>query len=180
MKYWKSAWPNISHSSSTLPLTHVQTHNARVESQLRRTADRCQELEAYVRSFEATAVAAQEGGREVGGILLSPSRPPMVHRPDVGVASPLDARQVPAATIQAKESETRASQSIAVTDAERGGPSAAFPGAAASPRQDAGRARTSSMSTGTTPSFFLWLLSFFLEPHLEDDDEDAGPPAMIV
>lgn len=36
------------------------------------------------------------------------------------------------------------------------------------------------MSTGVTPSFFLWLLSFFLEPHLEDDDEDDGPPAMIV
>jgi len=120
-----------------------------------------------VRSLEATAVTAQEA--------ISPSRPPMVHRPDVDAASPLDALTVPAAATEAKESETAALHSIAVTDDEGRRPRTAFPAAASSPRQ-----RTSSLSTATTPSFFLWLLSFFLEPHLDDDDEDDGPPAMIV
>lgn len=41
-----------------------ETHNARIESQLRRTADCCQELEAYVRFLDATAVAGNEGRRE--------------------------------------------------------------------------------------------------------------------
>lgn len=126
-----------------------------------------------MRSLEATAVAAQEGGREVGGLLppISPSRPPMVHRPDVDVASSLDALTVPAAATEAKESETAALHSIAVTNDEGRRPSAAFPATANSP---------SSLSTASTPSFFLWLLSFFLEPHLDDDDEDDWPPAMIV
>ena len=86
---------------------------------------------------------------------LSPSHPP-IHRPHMEAVSLLGAQAV--SISEATESESALDQTIAVMGAKEG-----------------------QRNIGTTPSFFLWLLSFFLEPlQLEEDHHDFSPPPMIV
>jgi hypothetical protein len=151
----------------------IQRLCEKVQQQLRRTADRCQELEAYVRFVESQHHQQQQQQQQQDDGQVEPSSSSPSSSSSSAVSSP--------ATTNTTSSVTPNSSIASSSSSPRRPPMVHDPGFMAS-AAPASTAEAGKQQPGQ-PGLLRWLLSFFLiydvDEDDDDDEEEARTPVVV-